>query len=113
MQWNPDQIDLFKALYLAETPATQIADQFGISKRRVYTRASELGISRSYKPVIPSRPVVSRYEPKVRVRSLMELNKDQCQFIIGDPKGEHGFCGRKTHKGPWCKECAGVVYVAK
>ena len=112
MQWNPDQIDLFKALYLAETPATQIASQFNISKRRVYTRASELGISRSYKPVIPSRPVVSRYEPKIGVRSLLDLKHDQGHFIIGNPKADYGYCGKKVHKGSYCKQCASVIYAA-
>lgn len=101
MIWNTDTIDLFKALYLADTPVMQMADTFGLSKRYVYMKASELGISRGYKPIIKTKPLVVKYEPKIRVKSLLDLRHDQCRFVVGDVKVDYGFCGRKLRKGSY------------
>ena len=108
MIWTQDKIDLFTALYLAERPASDIADEFSISKRTVYSRASELGLSRKWKPVIKAKPLKQAYKPKVNVKSLVELTDKQCHFIPGEPTD--GYCGLPVYKGCYCKDCYSVMY---
>lgn len=42
---------------------------------------------------------------------IMDLKADSCRYMFGDPKGQHGYCG-KTTKGSssWCPEHQDIVF---
>jgi hypothetical protein len=42
---------------------------------------------------------------------IMDLKADSCRWMFGDPKGEHGYCGKTTKPGSsWCPEHDAVVF---
>lgn len=45
---------------------------------------------------------------------IMDLKVDSCRYMYGDPKGQHGYCG-KTTKGnsSWCQHHHDIVFGGK
>lgn len=42
---------------------------------------------------------------------IMDLTNDTCRFMHGDPKGQHGYCGKQTKAGSsWCAHHHAVVF---
>lgn len=42
---------------------------------------------------------------------IMDLTNDTCRFMHGDPKGQHGYCGKQTApNSSWCPHHHHVVF---
>jgi hypothetical protein len=42
---------------------------------------------------------------------IMDLKADSCRWMFGDPKGQHGYCGKTTKAGSsWCPHHHDVVF---
>lgn len=40
--------------------------------------------------------------PIAQRKSFVELTADACRWMVGDPQGEHFYCGGETAGGSWC-----------
>lgn len=42
---------------------------------------------------------------------IMELKVDSCRYMYGDPKGQHGYCGKTTKaNSSWCPHHHDIVF---
>ncbi len=46
-----------------------------------------------------------------KLKSLLEIEADDCRFPVGDTKDpDFGFCGKKVKKGAYCAEHREIAY---
>lgn len=135
--WTPERIDELKAFAAEGLTAAQIAFRMKpITELAVIGRASRLGIALGVKAVKPSRrphaetDVVEEDDPMFGAApparedawlplpgrepvQLLELNKDQCPWPIGDGGDvPTGCCGAPKGFGlPYCRDHTAMAYV--
>lgn len=45
---------------------------------------------------------------------IMDLKVDSCRYMYGDPKGQHGYCGKTTKaNSSWCPHHHDIVFGGK
>ena len=84
-------------------------------KPKVEARISvrEIAIARADGPRLEADPdgLLELGNDVTGLIGIMDLKVDSCRYMYGDPKGQHGYCG-KTAKGnsSWCPHHHDIVF---
>lgn len=74
---------------------------------RAHTPRSAKAVNASPADLEDLANIEARQANDVARTSFVDLEDHHCRFIVGDPKGEHGYCGQeRVHGLPYCKHHA-------
>jgi len=108
--------------------SVEIAEQYGVSRSTVGVKAAQYGLKprpknhfqqqQKKRITEQNKPIGEKYtgmtsfvSPKSLGLSLLDLNRNQCRFVIGE--GPYLFCGLPVRDGspvPYCQTCKKVMY---
>lgn len=123
--WTPKKITILKNLWLAGLTGKEIGDKLGFTRCAIIAKKTRLGLA--------PRPVIAAEKPEVQAQfvrkskysniplsgdsifhprkpSLIELRPYECKFVIGDPKGEHFYCGMFKTRKNYCDKHHQLCY---
>lgn len=126
--WTDAHIETLRAMWASGEQCRAIADALGapFTRNSVIGKAHRLGLAGRPNPVQPRDPNapprkrvrVSRLKPRMTVEQMRRHTKGDagayrtCQWIDGDPKRKHSYCGAASITGhSWCGHHYDRVYL--